>query len=60
MCIMADLQRVFEIGPAFCSLRGLTHKYLSEFVSIDIEMSIKENYLELIDFFAELLVYTFE
>lgn len=60
MCIMADLQRVFEIGPAFCSARALTHKYLSEFVSIDIEMTIKENYFELIDFFAELLIYTFE
>jgi aspartyl/asparaginyl-tRNA synthetase len=33
---------------------------MCEFVGLDIEMTIKEHYFELLDFFGELFPYMFE
>ena len=59
MCVMGDFQRVFEIGPVFRAENSFTHRHMCEFVGLDIEMSIKEHYFELLDFFGELFPYIF-
>lgn len=52
MCIAADFERVYEIGPVFRAENSNTHRHLTEYTGLDIEMSIEEHYheaLELID-----------
>ena len=49
MCIMGDFGRVFEIGPVFRAEKSFTHRHLCEFVGLDMEMEIKESYLEVLD-----------
>lgn len=56
---MGDFDRVFEVGPYFRAETCFTHRHMCEFTGLDIEMTIKENYLELLDFMAELFVYIF-
>ncbi|RDB19991.1 Aspartate--tRNA ligase, cytoplasmic [Hypsizygus marmoreus] len=46
MCISADFERVFEIGPVFRAENAQTHRHLSEFVGLDLEMAIEEHYHE--------------
>ena len=41
MALMADLGRVFEIGPVFRSEKSLTHRHMTEFVGLDMEMTFK-------------------
>ena len=41
MALMADLGRVFEIGPVFRSEKSLTHRHMTEFVGLDMEMAFK-------------------
>jgi aspartyl-tRNA synthetase len=49
MALMADLPGVFEIGPVFRSENSLTHRHMTEFVGLDIEMPFKEHYSEVLD-----------
>jgi aspartyl/asparaginyl-tRNA synthetase len=52
MAIAADFERVFEIGPVFRAEDSNTHRHLTEFIGLDLEMAIQEHYheaLELID-----------
>jgi len=46
MCINADFNRVFEIGPVFRAENCVSHRHLCEFTGMDIEMTIPigENY----------------
>lgn len=60
MCIMADFDRVFEIGPVFRAEKARTHRHLTEFTGLDIEMAIVEHYDELMDFCEDLFYYIFE
>ncbi|CAK70126.1 unnamed protein product (macronuclear) [Paramecium tetraurelia] len=57
MCLMADFERVFEVSPAFRALHGNTHRELCEFICMDLEMVIKENYTELLDLTEELCLF---
>ena len=41
MALMGDLARVFEIGPVFRSEKSLTHRHMTEFVGLDMEMTFK-------------------
>ena len=68
MAIMSDFKRVFEIGPVFRAENSLTHRHMcnlfyfkqiGEFTGLDLEMEIKENYFELMDFMGELFVFIF-
>jgi aspartyl/asparaginyl-tRNA synthetase len=52
MCVMSDFQRVFEIGPVFRAENSFTHRHMCEFVGLDIEMTIKEHYFEILEFFG--------
>ena len=49
MCIMGDLERVFEVGPVFRAENSHTGRHLTEFVGLDFEMEIKESYSEALD-----------
>jgi aspartyl/asparaginyl-tRNA synthetase len=46
MAIVADFDRVFEIGPVFRAENSFTHRHLCEFTGLDFEMAIKEHYSE--------------
>lgn len=46
MAIASDLERVFEIGPVFRAEKSHTRRHLCEFTGLDLEMAIKDHYLE--------------
>jgi len=60
MCISADFDRVFEVGPVFRAEKSKTRRHLTEFVGLDLEMAIKEHYHEVLDLFDELFVFLFD
>ena len=49
MALMADLPGVFEIGPVFRAENSLTHRHMTEFVGLDLEMPFREHYHEVLD-----------
>jgi len=49
MSLMGDMDRVFEIGPVFRSEKSFTHRHLTEFVGLDMEMCFKDHYHEVLD-----------
>lgn len=46
MAISADLRKVFEVGPVFRAENSNTHRHLTEYTGLDIEMEIQQNYHE--------------
>ncbi|KAK3402354.1 hypothetical protein B0T20DRAFT_504774 [Sordaria brevicollis] len=46
MSISADFGRVFEIGPVFRAEDSNTHRHLTEYTGMDLEMAIEEDYHE--------------
>jgi len=60
MALMADFDRVFEIGPVFRAEDSNTNRHLCEFTGLDMEMTIKEHYFEVLDLLADLLHYIFD
>merc|ERR1712086_304929 len=59
MALCADFERVFEIGPVFRAEDSNTNRHLCEFTGLDMEMTIKEHYFEVLDMLADLLVFLF-
>jgi aspartyl-tRNA synthetase len=59
MAIAADFERVYEIGPIFRAEDSNTHRHLTEFVGLDIEMAIEEHYHEVVEVLDGLLVSIF-
>uniref|UniRef100_A0A8B9GTU4 Aspartate--tRNA ligase, cytoplasmic n=1 Tax=Astyanax mexicanus TaxID=7994 RepID=A0A8B9GTU4_ASTMX len=49
MCICADFDKVFCVGPVFRAEDSNTHRHLTEFVGLDIEMAFNYHYHEVID-----------
>ena len=60
LCISADFGRVFEIGPVFRAEDSNTHRHLSEYTGLDLEMEIRSHYHEALDLIDELLKSIFE
>lgn len=56
----SDFERVFEIGPVFRAEQSNTHRHLTEFHGMDLEMVINEHYYEVLDVFSDLFIYIFE
>lgn len=54
MCIAADMDRVFEIGPVFRAENSNTHRHLTEFTGLDLEMAIDSHYHEVVDLLDDL------
>jgi aspartyl/asparaginyl-tRNA synthetase len=57
MVLCSDFNRVFEIGPVFRAEQSNTNRHLTEFTGLDIEMTIKEHYFEVLDLLADLFVF---
>jgi aspartyl-tRNA synthetase len=49
MALMTDMPRVFEIGPIFRSEKSFTHRHMTEFTGLDIEMTFKDHYHEVLE-----------
>jgi ergosteryl-3beta-O-L-aspartate synthase len=46
MCIAADFEKVYEVGAIFRAENSQTHRHLTEYTGLDIEMAIEEHYHE--------------
>ncbi|KAF5910842.1 hypothetical protein HPG69_004933 [Diceros bicornis minor] len=60
MCICADFEKVFCIGPVFRAEDSNTHRHLTEFVGLDIEMAFSYHYHEVVEEIADTLVQIFK
>eukprot|EP00891_Asterochloris_glomerata_P001357 jgi/Astpho2/1357/Aster-06218 len=60
MAICADYERVFELGPVFRAELSYTHRHLTEFTGLDLEMVINEHYSEVMDILDKLFLYIFD
>ncbi|KAJ3203649.1 hypothetical protein HDU82_006392 [Entophlyctis luteolus] len=60
MAICADMERVYEIGPVFRAENSFTHRHMTEFVGLDMEMAFEEHYHEVVDILGELFVHIFK
>ncbi|RHW71781.1 aspartyl-tRNA synthetase [Trypanosoma brucei equiperdum] len=60
IALQGDLKRVFEVGPVFRAENSNTHRHLTEFVGLDVEMRINEHYYEVLDLAEELFCHMFE
>ncbi|KAI1001031.1 Aspartate--tRNA ligase, cytoplasmic [Podosphaera aphanis] len=54
MCIIADFERVYEIGPVFRAEDSNTPRHLTEYISLDLEMTIEEHYHEALTIIDEM------
>lgn len=55
MCVCAGFGRVFEIGPVFRAENSNTHRHLTEFTGLDLEMEIGDDYHEAMHLIDEML-----
>lgn len=53
MAIAGDFERVFTVGAVFRAEDSNTHRHLTEFVGLDLEMAFKFHYHEVVDTIAE-------
>ncbi|KAL6302172.1 aspartyl-tRNA synthetase [Sparassis latifolia] len=59
MAIAADFERVYEIGPVFRAEDSNTHRHMTEFTGLDLEMAIEEHYHEVMEMLDGLFIYMF-
>jgi len=60
MALMTDMPRVFEIGPVFRSENSNTHRHMTEFTGLDIEMTFRDHYHEVLEVLDGLFNHIFE
>ena len=60
MAICSDFGRVFEIGPVFRAENSLTHRHMTEFTGLDLEMEFKEHYHEVLTVIGDTFKYIFK
>lgn len=49
LAIAADFGRVYEIGAVFRAENSNTHRHMTEYTGLDIEMAIEEHYHEMLE-----------
>jgi aspartyl/asparaginyl-tRNA synthetase len=59
MCIAADMERVYEIGPVFRAENSNTHRHLTEFIGLDLEMAFESHYEEVMDLIDGMFLHIF-
>eukprot|EP00051_Salpingoeca_urceolata_P005661 m.75541 g.75541 ORF g.75541 m.75541 type:complete len:677 (-) comp14485_c0_seq1:103-2133(-) len=59
MAIASDFDRVFEVAPVFRAEDSNTHRHLTEFVGLDMEMAFYEHYHEVLDMLDQMFVSIF-
>lgn len=52
MMICADYERVYEIAPVFRAEESFTHRHMTEFIGLDLEMAFEEHYHEVVHIFT--------
>ncbi|XP_015773658.1 PREDICTED: aspartate--tRNA ligase, cytoplasmic-like [Acropora digitifera] len=60
MVLCADFDRVFTIGSVFRAEDSNTHRHLTEFIGLDIEMTFNEHYHEVIEMIGRTFVHIFK
>ena len=60
IAIAADFERVYEIGPVFRAENSNTHRHMTEFTGIDLEMVIEHHYHEAMNIIDGLLKHVFK
>ncbi|KAM3494422.1 hypothetical protein MY3957_002293 [Beauveria namnaoensis] len=60
MAISGDFGRVFEVGPVFRAENSNTHRHLTEYTGLDIEMALEHDYHEIIDVLDQFLKSVFK
>ncbi|KAL8723634.1 MAG: hypothetical protein Q9225_000077 [Loekoesia sp. 1 TL-2023] len=60
MTIGSDFQRVYEIGPVFRAENSNTHRHLTEYTGLVIELALSEHYHEALDLIDETFKHIFE
>merc|ERR1740138_2022905 len=60
MALMTDLPRVFEVGPIFRSEKSFTHRHMTEFTGLDMEMTFNDHYHEVLSTIEDLFLSIFE
>lgn len=59
MAIAADFERVYEIGPVFRAEDSNTHRHMTEFIGLDLEMAFEEHYHEVMEVIDAMLKHIF-
>lgn len=60
MAIAADFDRVYTVGAVFRAEDSNTHRHLTEFVGLDLEMAFEYDYHEVVKLIGELFVDIFK
>merc|ERR1712141_787122 len=60
MCIAADFNRVYTIGGVFRAEDSNTHRHLTEFVGLDIEMAFNDHYHEVLQTIGDTFISIFK
>ncbi|TPX36166.1 hypothetical protein SmJEL517_g01658 [Synchytrium microbalum] len=60
MSVVAGFERVYEIAPVFRAENSFTHRHMTEFIGLDLEMAFEEHYHEVLELLGDLFVYIFD
>jgi aspartyl/asparaginyl-tRNA synthetase len=60
MLVVGGFERVMEIGPVFRAENSQTHRHMTEFTGLDMEMAFNEHYHEVMETLADMLVNVFK
>ncbi|CCJ28416.1 unnamed protein product [Pneumocystis jirovecii] len=60
MLVLSDFDRVFEIAPVFRAEDSNTHRHMTEFTGLDLEMAFYEHYHEVLEMIEGLFIYIFK
>lgn len=60
LAICADFERVYEVAPVFRAENSFTHRHMTEFVGLDLEMAIKDHYHEAVKLIGNLFLFMFQ
>lgn len=59
MLIAGDMERVFEVAPVFRAENSNTHRHMTEFTGLDLEMTFEEHYHEVMELIGEMFLFIF-
>jgi len=60
MLIVGGFEKVMEIGPVFRAENSQTHRHMTEFTGLDLELSFNEHYHEVVELLSEMFVEIFK
>jgi aspartyl-tRNA synthetase len=60
MAICADFEKVFTVGSVFRAEDSNTHRHMTEFIGLDVEMAFQYHYHEVIKVIGDLFVQIFK